>query len=118
MSNENLKEDLVSVLKEISGSLSEMNKSLSEIKNDGLILNSQATQAFTDAVQNGGLSDILGAFTGGASSTMDVKDVLDSLREGVSTPGENQSAQSLIDSLNSAKERLSALSSAIDSNNT
>ena len=117
MESEKFREEMIGLLSDISASLSGMGKTLVTIKDDGLTLNSQATEAFTSAIENGSLNDLFGAFSGEASSTVDVKDILNSLKsteEGVSEDGA-ESAQSLINSLKEAKERLSTISSAINS---
>jgi len=115
MSKEEYKEELLEILKGISSSLGEMNKTMSSIKDDGLTLNNQATEAFTSAIRGGGLNDMFSAFSGGANSTFDVKDVLDSLKgeQGDLDASGAESAQSLIDSLREAKERLATISSVI-----
>ena len=115
MSKEEYKEELLEILKGISASLGEMNKTMSSIKDDGLTLNNQATEAFTSAIRSGGFNDMFSAFSGGADSTFDVKDVLDSLKgeQGDLDTSGAESAQSLIDSLREAKERLATISSVI-----
>ena len=113
MNKEEAKSELVEVLRDISKSLAGIESSVSSIKNDGLILNSQATQAFTSAIESGGFGDILSAFSNGASSTSDVTEVLDSLRSGSAMESGGESAQSLVESLKEAKERLSEISLAI-----
>jgi hypothetical protein len=115
MSKEEYKEELLEILKGISVSLSEMNNTMSSIKDDGLTLNNQVTEAFGSAMRSGGFNDIFSAFSGGANSTFDVKDVLDSLKggQGDLDASGTESAQSLIDSLREAKERLATISSVI-----
>ena len=117
MENEKFRQEMIHLLSDISLSLSGMGDTLANIKEEGLTLNNQATEAFTSAIQNGSFNDLFGAFSGETSSTLDVKDILDSLKnsdDGISADGA-ESAQSLINSLKEAKERLSTISSAINS---
>tara|TARA_B100000131_G_scaffold321241_2_gene371421 strand:+ start:4043 stop:4423 length:381 start_codon:yes stop_codon:yes gene_type:complete len=117
MDSDNFRSEMINLLSDISSSLNDMGQTLVSIKDEGLTLNNQATEAFTSAIQNGSFNDLFGAFTGQASSTVDVKDIIDSLKSAQENPsGEGiDSAQSLINSLREAKERLSTISSTINS---
>ena len=116
LEKEQITDEVFSVLRDMSNSLAEISGTLISIKNDGLTLNSKVTDAFTDAIANGGLDGLLGSITGAANSTADVKDVMDAIKDPLSAAGDMNvdSAQSLIESLREAKERLSAISSAIN----
>ena len=120
MESEKFREEMIGLLADISASLGGMGETLVSIKDDGLTLNSQATEAFTSAIQDGSLNDLFGAFSGEASSTVDVKDILNSLKSTQDGEAEDgtESAQSLINSLKEAKDRLSTISSAINSQST
>lgn len=121
MNNENtkqeVKDELLLVLRGMADSLADISTTLVSIKDDGVMLNNPVTEAFTSAISSGGLDSVLGTFASGAQSTADVKDVLDALKDPSGAAGDMNmdSAQSLIDSLKDAKERLSAISTAIGS---
>jgi len=117
MESEKFRQEMIKLLSDISTSLNGMGETLAGIKDEGLTLNNQATEAFTSAIQSGSFNNLFGAFSGEANSTLDVKDILNSLKnpdDDAATDGA-ESAQSLINSLKEAKERLSTISSAINS---
>jgi hypothetical protein len=107
--------DVLDVLRDMASSLKRISSSLVVIEEDGVTLNNKVTEAFTSAIADGGLDSILGGLSNATKSTSDIRDVVDAIKNPIDSGG---SAQSLIDSLREAKERLSTISSTLNAANS